>query len=107
MLALQSRLLTKTGLCLCLAVAACTGSVGDSAPGSGAGPGTKPGDIPLTDSGPITSVPGDSTRLPRLTHQQWENTVRDLLRMPAVPGLSNSFVAEPLTTSAIPARRWG
>lgn len=105
-----SRLLATTSLSLCVAVAACTGSVGDAEPGSGpgtgpgAGPGssgpvTKPGDIPITDMGPITSVPGDSTRLPRLTHQQWENSVRDLLRLPAVSGLSTTFVAEPLQSA--------
>jgi hypothetical protein len=34
-----------------------------------------------------------------LNHQQWENTVRDLLRLPAPLGLSSSFVAEPLRSS--------
>ena len=91
--------ISLTGLCVCLALTACTGVVGDGKPGSsgpGTGPATKPGDIPLGTSGPITSVPADSTRFPRLTHQQWENTVRDLLRLPAVSGLSSTFVAEPL-----------
>ncbi|MEA2700820.1 MAG: hypothetical protein QOI66_5091, partial [Myxococcales bacterium] len=99
-----SRLLTTTSLCLSLA--ACTGSVGDAGSGSdpgggpgGTGPVTKPADIPITATGPITSVPGDSTRLSRLTHQQWENTVRDLLRLPALPGLSSTFVAEPLQSA--------
>lgn len=39
----------------------------------------------------------------RLTHAQWENTVRDLLRLPAAPGLSVSFVADP----APPAGQFG
>jgi hypothetical protein len=31
----------------------------------------------------------------RLTHEQWENTVRDLLQLPAVPGLSSTFTSDP------------
>jgi hypothetical protein len=31
------------------------------------------------------------TAFPRLTHAQWENSVRDLLRMEALPNLSGSF----------------
>jgi hypothetical protein len=30
----------------------------------------------------------------RLTHEQWENSVRDLLKLPAVPGLSGSFASD-------------
>ncbi|HVR60259.1 MAG TPA: DUF1592 domain-containing protein [Polyangia bacterium] len=95
------RRLAVAGLsaCLALTATACSGVIGDAktgSGGSGTGPATKPGDIPLATSGPITSLPADSTRFPRLTHQQWENTVRDLLRLPAVPGLSSMFVAEPL-----------
>ena len=95
-------LLFLTGLSVCLALTACTGVIGDATTGSGGpgvGPATNPGDIPFSTSGPITSVPADSTRLPRLTHQQWENTVRDLLRLPAIPGLSSTFVAEPLQSA--------
>jgi Protein of unknown function (DUF1592)/Protein of unknown function (DUF1588)/Protein of unknown function (DUF1595)/Protein of unknown function (DUF1587)/Protein of unknown function (DUF1585) len=32
-----------------------------------------------------------ATAFPRLTHAQWENSVRDLLRLDAGPGLSGSF----------------
>jgi Protein of unknown function (DUF1592)/Protein of unknown function (DUF1588)/Protein of unknown function (DUF1595)/Protein of unknown function (DUF1587) len=35
-----------------------------------------------------------------LTHAQWENTVRDLLRLPAAPGLSASFPAAPAASGA-------
>jgi hypothetical protein len=35
-----------------------------------------------------------------LTHAQWENTVRDLLRLPAAPGLSMSFPATPAASGA-------
>jgi hypothetical protein len=31
----------------------------------------------------------------RLTHQQWENSVKDLLKLAAVPGLSSSFTGDP------------
>ena len=31
----------------------------------------------------------------RLTHQQWENSVRDLLKLAAVPGLSTAFTTDP------------
>ena len=35
------------------------------------------------------------TRFVRLTHEQWENSVRDLLRLSDVPGLSSSFQGDP------------
>lgn len=35
-----------------------------------------------------------------LTHAQWENTVRDLLRLPTVPGLSGSFPGTPAPSGA-------
>lgn len=38
---------------------------------------------------------GYGTRYPRLSHQQWENTVRDLLVLDALPGLSTSFALDP------------
>jgi hypothetical protein len=34
----------------------------------------------------------------RLTHNQWENTVRDLLRLPDRPGLSSRFTVDSLRT---------
>lgn len=34
-------------------------------------------------------------RFVRLTHEQWEASVRDLLRLPALPGLSPSFAPDP------------
>jgi len=33
---------------------------------------------------------------PRLTHEQWENTMRDLLRLDDRPGLTASFTSDPL-----------
>jgi len=41
------------------------------------------------DGAPIFS------RYVRLTHEQWENTVRDLLQLPALPGLSTTFTGDP------------
>jgi hypothetical protein len=92
------------GLTLCLTLASCMGSVGDSGPGTGTMTGTgggtgNPVDIPVTPTGPIVSVPTASTRFNRLTHQQWENTTRDLLHLPAVSGMSATFVAEPLQSA--------
>ncbi len=42
----------------------------------------------------ITALPLSPHAVP-LTHAQWENTVRDLLRLPAAPGFSTSFPADP------------
>jgi hypothetical protein len=78
-----------------------TGTPGGAGTSGGAAgvPGTseKPVDVPVT--GPIVSAPGASTRFARLNHAQWENTVRDLLRLPAASGLSSTFIAEPLRSS--------
>jgi hypothetical protein len=40
---------------------------------------------------------GWSTRYPRLTHVQWENTTRDLLRLDQPSGLSATFAPDPVT----------
>jgi hypothetical protein len=39
----------------------------------------------------VEEVPTPSLRFPRLTHQQWENTVTDLFELTAGPGLSGEF----------------
>jgi hypothetical protein len=39
--------------------------------------------------------PAPSTRFFRLTHMQWENTVRDLFFLPEPTGLSDTFPADP------------
>jgi hypothetical protein len=67
--------------------------------GSGAGP-EKPGVNPNSPIDPMTGKPAIegiawSSRLPRLSHEQWENSVRDLLRLPARPGLSATFSPDP------------
>jgi hypothetical protein len=35
-----------------------------------------------------------TTRFARLSHKQWENTVRDLLRLPETPGLAGKFTSD-------------
>ncbi|MCA9706242.1 MAG: DUF1592 domain-containing protein [Myxococcales bacterium] len=40
-------------------------------------------------------MPAPTTRFFRLTHQQWENTVQDLLGLPEPTGLSSEFRADP------------
>jgi hypothetical protein len=85
----------------------CLGAIGDGsgeiAAGSGdpndPGRGGTPG-----GPGPSTGAPGPgygqdalvaSTRVPRLTHAQWENSVRDLLKLPSPPGMSANFTTDP------------
>ncbi len=87
--------------------AGCIGSIGEAlgpgAPGAG-NPNLPPGVAPpLPDTapttGPIASLPGASSRFARLSHKQWENTMRDLLGLAQTPGLSRQFVNEGVRTS--------
>lgn len=79
------------------------GSLGGAGGSSGGGgvvpppPPPPPADAPVT--GPLASVPGPSSRFVRLSHRQWENTVRDLLRLTAPSGLSKEFLSEPIRSS--------
>lgn len=75
-----------------LALAGCDGALE-------AGP-WRPGVAPPTSledaaSGPCTvgcvEMPGPTSEFPRLSHAQWENTTRDLLRMPDTSGLSSTL----------------
>lgn len=67
----------------------CDGAIGDSSPESGTG------GIPAPQCGrSVCGATGElaaGTAFPRLTHAQWENTVRDLLRLNAPPELSDGF----------------
>jgi hypothetical protein len=54
-----------------------------------------PDDGKRPSTGFIASEPGQSSRLARLSHKQWENTVKDLLRLSAVTNLTSGFIAEP------------
>ena len=108
-----------------LALASCVGDIGSGAGGGGpSGPSTPgggstgggsgpgggsvlppppptggqiPDDAPTT--GTVASQPVPTTRFSRLSHKQWEATVRDLLRLApaqvAPRELSASFVSEP------------
>ncbi|WP_437821788.1 DUF1592 domain-containing protein [Sorangium sp. So ce1078] len=74
------------GLCAAaLLLAGCTGSLG--APDEGDGP------LPAGAAEAQVEV---RSMFPRLSHAQWENTVRDLLRLDDRPGLSASFTTDPL-----------
>lgn len=98
---------------LALILAGCQGQVQGESPGPSPGPDgaqTNGGsgavvqpDLPRpavgTFAGPIVSAPSQTTRFNRLTAKQWENTVRDVLKLSAITGLSKSFVAEPLRSA--------
>lgn len=83
---------------LALSTAACTGTIGATPfeqdvlqpDGGGPGPDGQPPPTPLPVSIPATS------RAPRLTHAQWENTARDLLKLPANSALSSTFAPDTL-----------
>lgn len=70
--------------------------------GPGAGPDEQPWMPPADGSaftGPIVAGPAAGTRFARLTHDQWERSVRDLLGLTQSLGLSASFVGEPLLST--------
>ncbi|WP_437283031.1 DUF1592 domain-containing protein [Sorangium sp. So ce375] len=70
-----------------LLISGCTGTAGDPQGGDGGGL------IPGGATGPQVA---ERSMFPRLTHAQWENTARDLLRLDDRPGLSASFTSDPL-----------
>jgi hypothetical protein len=78
---------------------ACSGVIGDAATTAGdpAVPGPVASDAPIT--GPIASAPGPSSRLVRLSHKQWANTVGDLLRLGAPATQAREFLTESVRTS--------
>jgi len=69
-------------MALAVAAQACTGTIGDPE-------GSSP-------TGSAEQLMAERSRFPRLSHAQWENTMRDLLRLDATPGLSASFTGDPL-----------
>jgi len=78
-----------------------TGSA-DGGNGNGNGssqPGSDSDDTSVVEPPPGTTIVfrGEPvySRFVRLTHEQWERGVRDLLRLPDVPGLANTFVPDP------------
>ncbi len=68
---------------------ACTGLI-DPGSTERAAPEAPPALAEEESGGPV-----QATRFPRLTHLQWENTVRDLLRLDSAPGLASAFVPDP------------
>ncbi|MBC7792486.1 MAG: DUF1592 domain-containing protein, partial [Clostridia bacterium] len=68
-----------------------TGAGGPGGPGGPNGPGGPGGDVGRDTPDGV----GWATRFPKLSNQQWENTVRDLFYLDAATGLSSSFLAEP------------
>ena len=78
---LSSSVLRVGILALVCGLSACVGTIGDLPEGDGLG---SPPTIALQSA------------YPRLTHGQWENTTRDLLKLDAPPGLSASFTSDPL-----------
>jgi hypothetical protein len=72
-----------------LAIGGCVGNLGDPPDGSSCPTcPTKPGDPAV--------APLDTSRFPRLSHLQWENSVQDLLYLAQPSGLSASFTGDPL-----------
>lgn len=57
-----------------------------------------------TDGGPDTDTGGtelpelpESSRVPRLSHRQWENSIRDLLLLDQTTGKSSLFIGDPIS----------
>ncbi len=71
----------------------CVGSLGD-APSGGSGADCTSSCDP-TKPDPATQAL-ETSRFPRLSHLQWENSVQDLLYLAQPSGLSHSFTGDPL-----------
>lgn len=78
-----------------LALAACEGSLAGGVFGTGRPDDPRP--VDPTKKEPL-ETPGPSSRLPRLNNTEYENTVTDLLHLPAKPNLASTFVTD--TTSS-------
>jgi len=83
----------RLGAFLALSLAlGCNGVITDPgiAPGGGGGGGG--GGV---GGGSVEELPAPASRVPRLTHEQWENTVQDLFELPAPPGEADGFRPDP------------
>jgi hypothetical protein len=69
-------------------------SAGEDGTGTDAGTGEGEGDGDGDGDGDESQL-SETTRFPRLSHQQWENTVRDLFVLPAQTGFSDLFIGDP------------
>lgn len=81
-----------------LSAQGCSGEIFGGSEGispDAAEPGARPGGV--DDQGNPLGVEGIgwATRFPRLSHAQWENTVRDLLRLEAPADLAHTFALDP------------
>lgn len=74
--------LAFSAVVLASALPACTGVIGDPPEGA----------IVVAPA----AAPAQQSRFPRLSHTQWENTIRDLFYLDATTGLSESFTGDPL-----------
>jgi len=84
---------------------------GDGGGGStGSGSASTPGGTEASESDSVTGGTGDTgdtdgvaealpqtSRYPRLSHVQWENTVQDLFSLPAPTGFSALFIGDPIS----------
>src|SRR5258708_6693580 len=70
------------------------GTTGGVTTGTGTAGGPCPGFM-----GPVVTKPSATSRFVRLNHEQWENTVRDILKLAAPLGLSSAFVPQPLRST--------
>lgn len=81
-------------LVIAFALVGCEGSLH----GGAAGPiGTS--DQPACLGQVCRELPSPSSRVPRLSHPQYENTVRDLLRLDAPPGITSSYLGDATSTT--------
>ncbi len=79
-----------------LFIAGCEGFISEPGADGAGGPGG-PGGAAASGQNALSPSP----RVARLTHQQWENTVRDLFGFASTTGLSSTFVTDPKTSGFI------
>ena len=105
-----SRAVTAWSMGLVLATGCYQGADQDgdgstTGPGTASSPGTDPtesgtggtGDTDTGDTGEPAQALPQTSRYPRLSHTQWENTVQDLLLLPAPTGFSSLFIGDPIS----------
>lgn len=77
-----------------------TGGDGDASSGGTGGAtdsaGSATGGTGDTGGAGLPALP-QTSRVPRLSHRQWENTIRDLFRLDATPGKSSLFIGDPIS----------
>ncbi|MCB9705944.1 MAG: DUF1592 domain-containing protein [Myxococcales bacterium] len=71
-------------------------SASASASASASGTGGDTDTAGDTDGGAAAALP-DTSRFPRLSHRQWENSIRDLFLLGQVTGKSDLFIGDPIS----------